>query len=117
MAVIAWGTDPTFGMSAEARAVWRRLGAKFITVKPEVQMAHQDDRREGVITIGDVGNRLASQLHACQWIVHGLRSDVSRLSVAALPVPGDLAQHDCPAGWPEQLDYLMETKAVWITLP
>ena len=56
---------------------------------------------------GDVGNRLASQLHACQWIVHGLRRDVSRLSVAALPVPGDLAQHDCPAAWPVQLDYLV----------
>ena len=64
-AVIAWGTDPTFGMSAEARAVWRRLGAKFITVKPEVQMAHQDDRREGVITIGDVGNRLKDWF--AQW--------------------------------------------------
>jgi 3-(3-hydroxy-phenyl)propionate hydroxylase len=57
-AVIAWGTDPTWGLTAEARAVWERLGAVFITVKPAVQMAHQGDRREGVICVGDTGNRL-----------------------------------------------------------
>lgn len=57
-AVIAWGTDPTFGLSPEARAFWQRLGAKFITAKPAVQMAHQGDPREGVVTIGDLGNRL-----------------------------------------------------------
>jgi 3-(3-hydroxy-phenyl)propionate hydroxylase len=57
-AVIAWGTDPTFGMTPEARAVWAKLGARFITAKPAVQMAHQDDARDGVINIGDLGNRL-----------------------------------------------------------
>jgi 3-(3-hydroxy-phenyl)propionate hydroxylase len=57
-AVIAWGTDPTFGLTPEARAVWERLGAKFITAKPAVQMAHQSDARAGVICIGDLGNRM-----------------------------------------------------------
>lgn len=57
-AVIAWGTDPTFGLSPEARAFWERLGAKFITAKPAVQMAHKADAREGVICVGDIGNRL-----------------------------------------------------------
>ena len=57
-AVIAWGTDPSFGMSAEARALWQRLGGVFITAKPTGQMAHQADARDGVICIGDVGNRL-----------------------------------------------------------
>lgn len=57
-AVIAWGTDPTWSMSDEARAVWERLGAVFITAKPTVQMAHRDAGRPGVITIGDLGNRL-----------------------------------------------------------
>ena len=54
----AWGTDPTWGLTPEARAVWERLGAVFITAKPDVQMAHQGDRRDGVICVGDTGNRL-----------------------------------------------------------
>lgn len=57
-AVLAWGTDPTFGMTPEARAVWERLGARFITAKPAVQMAHAADARDGVICIGDLGNRM-----------------------------------------------------------
>ena len=45
-------------LTPEARAVWERLGAVFITAKPDVQMAHQGDRRDGVICVGDTGNRL-----------------------------------------------------------
>lgn len=57
-AILAWGTDPTFNLSKEARAFWERLGAKFITVKPQVQMAHSSDARTGVITLGDTQGRL-----------------------------------------------------------
>lgn len=57
-AVIAWGTDPTWAMDGAAREVWERLGAVFITAKPVVQMAHDGDRRPGVVCIGDIGNRL-----------------------------------------------------------
>jgi len=60
-AILAWGTDPTFNLSPEARAIWDRLGAKFITAKPQVQMAHKGepgDARAGVITLGDAQGRL-----------------------------------------------------------
>lgn len=57
-AILSWGTDPTFNMSKEVRAFWERLGAKFITIKPQVQMAYSDDARPGVITLGDVQGRL-----------------------------------------------------------
>jgi 3-(3-hydroxy-phenyl)propionate hydroxylase len=57
-AILAWGTDPTFNLSPEARAFWERLGARFITVKPQVQMAHSDDARSGVITLGDAQGRI-----------------------------------------------------------
>ncbi|ART55086.1 3-(3-hydroxyphenyl)propionate hydroxylase [Acidovorax carolinensis] len=57
-AILAWGTDPTFNLSPEARAFWERLGAKFITVKPQVQMAHGSDARAGVTTLGDAQGRL-----------------------------------------------------------
>ena len=64
-AVIAWGTDPTFGLTPEARRVWQRLGAVFITAKPDVQMAYTADRREGVVCVGDIGNRLKTWF--AQW--------------------------------------------------
>lgn len=57
-AILAWGTDPTHHLSHEARAFWERLGAKFITAKPQVQMAHNSDARPGVITLGDVQGRI-----------------------------------------------------------
>jgi 3-(3-hydroxy-phenyl)propionate hydroxylase len=57
-AVIAWGTDPTHGLSEPARAIWARLGAVFIRVVPSVQMAHAADARSGVIRVGDPANRL-----------------------------------------------------------
>lgn len=57
-AVIAWGTDPTYGLTPEARAVWERLGAVFITAKPAVQMRHRGDERPGVVCVGDSGHRL-----------------------------------------------------------
>ena len=63
-AVIAWGTNPTWALDDEARAVWRRLGAVFITAKPAVQMAYEGgyadagEPGEGVVSIGDPGNRI-----------------------------------------------------------
>ena len=47
-----------YTLRATARAFWERLGAKFITVKPQVQMAHGSDAREGVITLGDAQGRI-----------------------------------------------------------
>jgi 3-(3-hydroxy-phenyl)propionate hydroxylase len=57
-AVIAWGTDPTHGLSEAARATWARLGAVFVRAVPSVQMAHAADARSGVIRVGDPANRL-----------------------------------------------------------
>lgn len=57
-AVIAWGTDPTWAMSPQARAYWERLGAVFVSVRPAVQMAHAADAVPGVVRVGDLGNRL-----------------------------------------------------------
>ena len=57
-AVLAWGTDPTFNMSARSIAFWQRMGVKFICVKPQVQMAYRDALRPGVITLGDAQGRI-----------------------------------------------------------
>ena len=49
---------------------------------------------------GDVGSRLASQLLASEWEVHGLRRDISRLPDGVIGIAGDLFNKDCPDTWP-----------------
>ena len=57
-AVLAWGADPTFGLTHEARTLWERLGARFVFAKPDVQLDFADDVPEGVLALGDVQGRL-----------------------------------------------------------
>src|SRR5208283_1352537 len=57
-AIIAWGTDPTYGLTPKARAFWERLGTRFITAIPAMQLAVHKKRDNGVITVGDIGTRL-----------------------------------------------------------
>jgi 3-(3-hydroxy-phenyl)propionate hydroxylase len=57
-AIIAWGTDPTWGLSAEQVAFWRNLGTCFIQVMPSVQLNAKREVSEGVIRIGDSSGRL-----------------------------------------------------------
>lgn len=54
-AIIAWGCDPTWGLSAEQVAFWHNLGTSFIQVLPSVQLKAEREVSEGVIRIGDTG--------------------------------------------------------------
>jgi 3-(3-hydroxy-phenyl)propionate hydroxylase len=54
-AIIAWGCNPTWGLSAEQVAFWRNLGTRFIQVLPSVQLKAEREVSEGVIRIGDSG--------------------------------------------------------------
>ena len=57
---------------------------------------------------GDVGSRLASQLLAAGWEVHGLRRNISRLPEGVIGIAGDLFKKDCPDTWPiGGVDYLV----------
>jgi len=57
---------------------------------------------------GDVGGRLATQLLALGWEVHGLRRDISRLPEGVIGIAGDLFSEDCPDTWPVGgVDYLV----------
>lgn len=61
-----------------------------------------------IVGCGDVGSRLARQLAARDWRVHGLRRNVAALPLEVLPVAGDLGQLECPDSWPiGKLDYLV----------
>ena len=57
-AIIAWGTDPSYGMNEASLAFWKKLGARFIRVMPAVQLQHASPTREGVLTIGDAQGRI-----------------------------------------------------------
>lgn len=57
---------------------------------------------------GDVGSRLARQLMAENWQVHGLRRTISSLPEGVLGIAGDLFAPACPATWPSgRIDYLV----------
>jgi 3-(3-hydroxy-phenyl)propionate hydroxylase len=57
-AVLAWSTDPTYGMTPDARAFWDRLGARFITAIPVAQLAVHDKTNSSVVALGDTDSRL-----------------------------------------------------------
>lgn len=57
---------------------------------------------------GDIGSRLALQMLAQGWTVHGMRRDISRLPAGVLAVAADLHGDQCPPSWPTgELDYLV----------
>ncbi|MDB5958879.1 MAG: 3-(3-hydroxyphenyl)propionate hydroxylase [Massilia sp.] len=57
-AMVAWGADPTYGLTPEARRIWETLGGCFVILKPDPQMQFRDDVPDGVIAAGDVDGRL-----------------------------------------------------------
>ena len=88
-AIIAWGTDPTYGLTPEARAFWDRLGTRYITAKPAPQMAHREEARNGVISIGDTTGRLKDWFSNQTKSIVFLRPD---RFVAALCSPQEASQ-------------------------
>ena len=74
-AVLAWGADPTFGLTPEARELWTRLGARFVIAKPDVQLDYEADVPEGVLAVGDVTGRLKEWFGRLPQSVALLRPD------------------------------------------
>jgi nucleoside-diphosphate-sugar epimerase len=57
---------------------------------------------------GDVGSRLANQLLPSNWVVYGLRRDISKLPAGVKGVAGDLFISTRPDSWPSvPIDYLV----------
>ena len=56
--VLGWGTDPTFGLTPQARVLAARIGMRFVIGKPDVQLGYTDDVPAGVSAIGDVTGRI-----------------------------------------------------------
>lgn len=54
--IVAWATDPRLHMSEPARAFWQKVGARFVTVMPAVQLsADQTARPDDLLVLGDTG--------------------------------------------------------------
>ncbi|WP_299152865.1 bifunctional 3-(3-hydroxy-phenyl)propionate/3-hydroxycinnamic acid hydroxylase [uncultured Acinetobacter sp.] len=87
-AIIAWGVDPKWGLSAENLQKWQKLGVKFIQVLPAIQMDNpQRQHYKHVITIGDMGTDIRAWFGQTSESVVILRPD---RFVAALAIPQTL---------------------------
>ena len=87
-AIIAWGTDPSYGMDASAREFWQRLGARFIRVMPTVQLQHASATNDGVITLGDAQGRIKDWFSTQTKSIVFIRPD---RFVAALASPQEVS--------------------------
>ena len=67
-AFIAWGCDPTWGLTAAQIAQWKTLGTRFIQVLPDVQLRAPSDAGNDVIRVGDSTGRLR------EWFARGSSS-------------------------------------------
>ena len=67
-AFIAWGCDPTWGLTTAQIAQWKTLGTRFIQVLPDVQLRAPCDAGNDVIRVGDSTGRLR------EWFARGSSS-------------------------------------------
>ena len=67
-AIIAWGCDPTWGLTPAQITQWKALGTRFIQVLPDVQLRAPSDAGPDVIRVGDSTGRLK------EWFARGTSS-------------------------------------------
>jgi len=102
-AIIAWGTDPTWGLSQQQIEFWKHLGTQFIQVVPSVQMLAPATLSDDVIRVGDEQGRLKDWFGQYPASVVIVRPD---RFVAGLTLPQTL-EHTC-----SRLSQTLAAKAV-----
>ncbi|MEL7939976.1 bifunctional 3-(3-hydroxy-phenyl)propionate/3-hydroxycinnamic acid hydroxylase [Pseudomonas delhiensis] len=88
-AIIAWGSDPLWGLSSAQLEAWRALGTRFIQVLPDVQLKAGCKVPEGVIRVGDSSGRLKEWFGRYPASIVLLRPD---RFVAGVAIPQTLGQ-------------------------
>lgn len=88
-AIIAWGSNPLWGLNNEQIARWRAVGVRFIQVVPEVQIHCDQDNVPGVIRLGDTQNRLKSWFAQHDTAIAVVRPD---RFVATVAIPQTLSK-------------------------
>lgn len=89
-AIIAWASNPWDHMSAEARAIWRRLDGSIIVARPDTELALKPKpREEQADIVGDTSLALKDWFALSQLGVVVLRPD---RFVAAAGGPQDISR-------------------------
>lgn len=88
-AIIAWGSNPQWGLSAEQIVQWQQVGTQFIQVVPEVQLAAIHPLPAGVVCVGDTTGRLKAWFADQQHAIVVLRPD---RFVAGVAIPQTLGR-------------------------
>ena len=86
-AIIAWGSNPKWGLTAAQISAYEALGVKFIQVLPAVQLSAVREPIDGVLTVGDFNDRLKTWFGLYPASVVILRPD---RFIAALCIPQTL---------------------------
>ncbi|TQI79405.1 3-hydroxyphenylpropionate hydroxylase [Serratia fonticola] len=88
-AIIAWGSNPQWGLNTEQIRQWQQVGAQFIQVVPEVQLSAIHQLPAGVVCVGDHTGRLKAWFAERQHSIVVLRPD---RFVAGVAIPQTLAR-------------------------
>lgn len=88
-AIIAWGSNPLWGLSEAQIAFWRALGTQFIQVLPDVQMQGAREVPDGVVRVGDCTGRLKEWFGRYPASIAVVRPD---RFVAGLAIPQTLGR-------------------------
>ena len=83
-AILAWGTNPTWGLKPETIKKWQALGVKFIQVVPPEQLATTVASSEDIMILGDTEHAIRTWLAKTDNSMVFLRPDKF---VAALGIP------------------------------
>ena len=89
-AILAWGVDPQWGLSAVSMQQWQKLGIKFIQVLPAIQLKNEQRKlHDGVICVGDIGTEIRTWFGRTNDSMVILRPD---RFVAGLAIPQSIDQ-------------------------
>ena len=88
-AIIAWGSNPQWGLSPEQILQWQQAGTQFIQVVPELQLSAIHQLPAGVVCVGDTTGRLKAWFADRQHSIVVLRPD---RFVAGVAIPQTLGR-------------------------
>lgn len=93
--LIAWGTNPIWGLNPQQVQAWRRLGTTFIQVLPSCQLRSPQEAAESELGVLGVGDSRSAELkkwfsnHPCSLVV--IRPDRIVAAVAIPQTIGDVS--------------------------
>jgi 3-(3-hydroxy-phenyl)propionate hydroxylase len=87
-ALVGWGEDPRTHLSPEALTFWKRIGARYVAVRPMTQLSYGEPDKPDFATVGDATGTLKAWFDTNDCSVVIVRPD---RFVAAAGRPIDLS--------------------------